>query len=146
MVFDSITQLVLFRSFSFSLGDDDGNYRAHEVHTAFFLDILDTTKNPAYLFQALSGTFNQVRTIKSAYQWTNGYLASFVLPGKFSISVEKVGLSIVTGIVATHVMTITTIAMFLDKLRKSLLGTSWQIVGPGGLGPGPWVSYPVPRR
>lgn len=48
-------QLVLSPAFGYAPSKNDMWYRAHEVHTALFLYILNTTKNPAYAIQLGTG-------------------------------------------------------------------------------------------
>ena len=94
-----------------------------------FLDILNTTNNPAFALQALSTTLNQIQVFDRAYKWSQEYPATFVFSGKFSIPVRKIGLGFVAGIVVVHIiLTGTTIALFLLHTRATLLRNAWQSV------------------
>ncbi|KAK8067746.1 hypothetical protein PG996_006858 [Apiospora saccharicola] len=110
-------------------GDGVIYYRADDIHTAIFQDILNTTSNPAFALQALSTMMNQMQIFKTAYQWTYGYPATYVFSGEFSIPKRYSGLLIVASLIAAHVaLTGATIAMFLLRTRATLLGNAWQSV------------------
>ncbi|KAK8137580.1 hypothetical protein PG984_003073 [Apiospora sp. TS-2023a] len=102
---------------------------AHDAQSALFLDIMNTTNNPAYALQALSTTLYQIEYFDTSYKWTVGYPATYVFSQEMSIPVHKLGLTIVVVIVAAHVIVVgTTVTMFLLRTRETLLGNVWQSV------------------
>ncbi|KAK8067237.1 hypothetical protein PG997_013984 [Apiospora hydei] len=105
------------------------NVAAHDVHTTLFRDILNTTNNPAYAVQALSTTLYQMQYFDESYRWIYSHSASYVMAQEVPMPVQKTGLLIVVGIVATHTILVgAAVSMFLLRTRATLLGNVWQSV------------------
>lgn len=107
----------------------DQIYLLHDAHRILFLDILNSTNNPAYAIQAFLTTFYQMEYFESSYKWSYGFPASYVFCEEVSIPVNKLGFIIVAGIVALHTIIVgTTVTLFLSRTRTTQLGNAWQSV------------------
>ncbi|KAF6812412.1 hypothetical protein CPLU01_14896, partial [Colletotrichum plurivorum] len=101
----------------------------HELHTAIFLNILDSTNNPAKALQALSTILNHMQAFDRSTTWTAEQPASYIMSREVSIPAGRDGLLAIVVLVAVqHVVMAIVVALFLSRTRATLLGNSWQSV------------------